>query len=121
MAKSARVEALPNMKPYFYRGKFTPALISTVCNDPDAFNRTMRASVQAFGGALLNCRLEAFGADPIGFLEFPTDIAARSWNTFYASRKGVLESKISRLLDDEDLKDMKKLVQASKRAPTARR
>lgn len=36
MAKSARVEALPNMKPYFYRGKFTPALINTVLNDPDA-------------------------------------------------------------------------------------
>ena len=34
------------------------------------------------------------GGGPIGFLEFPEDIAAGSWNAFYKIQPGVSESSI---------------------------
>lgn len=111
----------PNMKPYFYRGRYSPALLTHVLANATAFDKTMRASVEAFGGKLVRCHLSAAGSDPIGFLDFPSDIAARSWNAFYASQKGVLESHIQRLLDDADLADMAKLIASSKKAATGHR
>ena len=109
------------MKPFFYQGAYSPALLKHVLANAAAFDKTMRLSIEAFGGRLIRCHLSAAGSDPIGFVEFPTDIAARSWNAFYAGQEGVLDSKISRLLDDNDLKQMKKLIQANEKAATGHR
>jgi len=98
------------MKPYFYEGKFSSELFEHITDNAKDFQNTMRLSVEAFGGKLIRCYIKASSIDPIGFLEFPSDIQARSWNAFYVSQKGVLSSKITRLLDESDLEKVGLLV-----------
>jgi|tagenome__1003787_1003787.scaffolds.fasta_scaffold17101914_1 hypothetical protein len=100
------------MKPYFYHGSINSALRARIASNEPQFQATMRAGVEAFGGNLIRCHLLAStSGDPIGFLEFPEDIAARSWNAFYASQEGVLSSTIKRLLDETDLAEMHRLIE----------
>ncbi len=112
MAKTTRVaKSTAGMKPYFYRARCTAVFIDYLLRNPAKFQVDMRASVEAFGGVVLNCKIVAnSGGDPIGFLMFPSDIAARSWNTNYLRRKGIQESNIFRLLDDDDLQEMKEII-----------
>jgi hypothetical protein len=110
------------MKPYFYRGSITSALRAHIASNAPQFQSTMRASVEAFGGNLIRCHLLAnTSSDPIGFLEFPNDISARSWNAFYASQEGVLSSTIKRLLDESDLAEMHRLIEQNSAAAVAHR
>jgi hypothetical protein len=108
------------MKPYFYHGSITSASRAAIVTNAPQFLSTMRASVEAFGGNLIRCHLLAStSTDPIGFLEFPNDIAARSWNAFYASQEGVLSSTIKRLLDEADLAEMHRLIEQNNAAAAA--
>lgn len=91
------------MKTYFYRGRIDSALRVQRAGNGRQFQEVMRSSVQAFGGVLIRCHLEADCGDPAGFLEFPDDVSARAWSTFYATQEGVLSSRINRMLDEDDL------------------
>lgn len=106
------------MKPYFYRAVFDRSLVDHMIRAGGNLEQTMRASVEAFGGKVVRCHLGAASVDPIGFLEFPEDIAARAWNAFYKMQPGVSDSRIERLLDEEDLQALAKQVQAA--APRAK-
>jgi hypothetical protein len=108
--KTVTATASPAKISFFYRGKCTDALIKYILRDPLAFSRDMKKSVEAFGGEVLNCQIDATSIDPIGFLRFPTDVAARAWNIHYGSRKDVAESHIYRLLSDADLLEIKKRI-----------
>jgi hypothetical protein len=109
------------MKPYFYRGTISPALFAHIAANAGKFDAAMRVSVEAFGGKLLRCHLSAESSDPIGFLMFPDDCSARAWSAFYASQDGVLSSKINRLLDEQDLGKMHRLIKDNKSAATGHR
>lgn len=98
------------VKPYFYSGRYSPTLLLHVLQNSDEFASAMQTSVEAFGGRVVRCLLTAQSTDPVGFLEFPSDIEARSWNRFYAGQDGVVESRIQRLLDSGDLTQMKECI-----------
>ncbi len=102
------------MKPYFYKGRFSSELVEHVIHNAKDFQNTMRISVEAFGGRLVRCHVMASGIDPIGFVDFPSDIQARAWNAFYLSQNGVLSSTIERLLDESDLEELGVLVNKNK-------
>jgi hypothetical protein len=110
-----------SMTPYFYKARIGSTLLAHIVENAASFQSTMRKSVEAFGGKLIQCHLLAHSGEPIGFLEFPDDIAARSWNAFYASQDGVLSSKIKRLLDEGDLAEMRRRVERNKPAAVAHR
>ncbi len=109
------------MKPYLYHGRLSPALRRHVLEHAREFQKTMRLSVEAFGGRLVRCHLSAAGSDPIGFLDFPDDLSARAWNTFYGGQDGVRASRIQRLLDDDDLGRMRSMLGDCAKAATGHR
>jgi len=94
------------MKTYFYRATFDRGIVEHIVKSGGGLEQTMRVSVEAFGGKVVRCHLTAASTDPIGFLEFPEDIAARSWNAFYSAQDGVSESRIERLLDEADIGEL---------------
>ena len=107
------------MKSYFYQATISAVLRAEIIQDVGHFQNAMRASVEAFGGRVIRCQLSAAGADPIGFLEFPDEVAASAWTTSYVSREGVLTSSIQRLLDEKDLQRLNNLVNATGAGTTA--
>jgi len=109
------------MKTYFYRGSFDRTVVEHIVETGAGLERVMRVSVEAFGGKVIRCHLSASSVDPIGFLEFAEDIAARSWNAFYSTQPGVTGSTIERLLDEADIADLGKRVQASRAKAVAHR
>lgn len=109
------------MKPYFYKATISNVLLQHIASNASYFGSTMASSVNAFGGKLIRCHVMASSGDPIGFLEFPDDLAARAWNAFYGSQEGVLTSRISRLLDETDLGEMHGRVSLNKAAAMAHR
>ncbi|MDX0587081.1 hypothetical protein GOD01_30245 [Sinorhizobium medicae] len=110
------------MKPFFYHGRISSQLLHHVIENSENFELTMRRSVEAFGGSLVNCFFKASsGGEPAGFLLFPNDLSARAWNIFYGSQNGVLESHIERLLDSDDLKALGSQISASKDESTGHR
>jgi uncharacterized protein with GYD domain len=102
------------MKTYFYQATISAALRGKIIQEGERFQEAMRVSVEAFGGRVIRCELSAAGIDPIGFLEFPDEVAASAWSTSYASREGVLTSQVLRLLDQDDLDKLKRLTLATK-------
>ncbi len=109
------------MKPYLYRATFDRSLIEHIVKTGGRLDDTMRVSIEAFGGRLVRCHLIAASIDPIGFVEFPEDIAARSWNAFYATQPGVTHSTIERMLDEADVAELAHRVRGSSAAATAHR
>jgi hypothetical protein len=107
------------MKSYFYQATISVALRAEIIQHAGRFQDTMRASVEAFGGRVIRCQLSAAGIDPIGFLEFPEEVAASAWTASYASREGVLTSSIQRLLDEEDLQRLNNLIKTTGATITA--
>ena len=94
------------MATFVYQGRFSPALLKHVIENAGNLDSAMSASIEAFGGKLVRCVFRANSGDPIGFVEFPSEIAARSWNIFYSRQDGVVESRIFKMLDVEDLREM---------------
>jgi hypothetical protein len=98
------------MKPYFYTAEITAELLRHILLNGAGFQAVMQASVAAFGGRLVRCHLTAAGGEPIGFLEFPSDIEARAWNAYYLCQEGVRRSSIKKMLDEDDLSEINSLL-----------
>lgn len=109
------------MPMYFYRGTFSPELKTHILENAGRFEEIMKGSIQAFGGALDKCFLSSTGGDPIGFVEFKNDLDARSWNMFYASQKGVVDSELVSLIDYDELREISKRVHQCSETATQHR
>lgn len=100
------------MNTYIYRGKYSASAWASLIGEPKDIGVVMQKSIAQFGGRVIACFV--FGADPIGFIEFPDDMAANVWGVSLAAHTGVLSVEINPVVSTKEL--LKSLELAKKHA-----
>lgn len=94
------------MPTYIYRARFSAERKIQVIENAAEFEAKMKRSIEAFNGTLIKCLHTADSIDPVGFIDFKSDLDARSWNVHYATQPGVESSTINRLLGSEEMQEI---------------
>jgi uncharacterized protein with GYD domain len=90
------------MQTYLYQGSYTSAFWAKQLTAPKDLAEFLRPSIEGLGGRVVACFLKLSSHEPIGFVEFPDNIAAESWAMYMSSQNDVTRVELTALLSTQE-------------------